>query len=364
VEEGLVSKKSKNDVIQVLRAVAALLVVYAHSIDLIERYAVPRQIHFFYLENFGACGVDIFFCISGFILSNAILRTAPELRPSGFGFMLRRYLRIFPLYWIMTTIFVILYGSWRTDRTIDSYFLLPSLHSSIQEPYLQLGWTLIFEMFFYYTLAFNLWIGKRWSVERTILSIFGCIAVGSIFGFQHRILILFANPINIEFALGGCIALAFARIGPRPFVGKVLTLLGGLLLSATIVVGYGAISEYEFTLNGSLAWSRVMRWGIAAAILTAGLVFNSHIVRSAFGRFWVFLGDASYSIYLSSLISLRHMGSSYDRHFPFRAHPDLGVFLTLAIATAIGCFFYLLLERPITRYLTRMLHTPAVQSAP
>ncbi len=54
--------------VQALRAVAALLVVWAHSIDAAERVSLPVQSCFFYWENFGSCGLDIFFAISGFIV--------------------------------------------------------------------------------------------------------------------------------------------------------------------------------------------------------------------------------------------------------------------------------------------------------
>ena len=67
---------NKNDGLQILRAIAAFLVVYAHGIDVIAAHGTPKQIGFYYLANFGACGVDIFFPISGFILST--VTSAPD----------------------------------------------------------------------------------------------------------------------------------------------------------------------------------------------------------------------------------------------------------------------------------------------
>jgi peptidoglycan/LPS O-acetylase OafA/YrhL len=55
--------------IQFLRAIAAILVLYAHSIDLQMGYSHSFQQDFFYWQNFGAFGVDIFFVISSFIIS-------------------------------------------------------------------------------------------------------------------------------------------------------------------------------------------------------------------------------------------------------------------------------------------------------
>ena len=164
----------KNDGLQILRAIAALMVVYAHSIDLVEAHRIPKQISFYYLENFGACGVDIFFAISGFILSTVILRTKPEMPNKAFDFIMRRYIRILPIYWIISLYYVgsgVKRHNLALGRLVDSYLLFPSLHYPMHEPFIPLGWTLIFEMFFYYVLTFNLLFGKKAIIPRAILSI-------------------------------------------------------------------------------------------------------------------------------------------------------------------------------------------------
>jgi len=56
--------------VQILRGVAALLVVLTHAIDASLQtsgeWAITR---FGYFENFGAFGVDLFFVISGFVMA-------------------------------------------------------------------------------------------------------------------------------------------------------------------------------------------------------------------------------------------------------------------------------------------------------
>jgi peptidoglycan/LPS O-acetylase OafA/YrhL len=354
----------KNDGLQILRAVAALLVVYAHAIDLVEAHRIPKQISFYYLENFGACGVDIFFAISGFILSTVILRTKPETPNKAFDFIMRRFIRIVPIYWIISLYYVgsgVKRHNLALGRLVNSYLLFPSLHYPMHEPFIPLGWTLIFEMFFYYVLAFNLLFGKRAVIQRAILSILLLIGIGAIAGFHRPILILIANPINIEFVFGCCIALIYWKIGSRPALGTFLLFLGGLALGMTIIFGYGDAADSAFTLNGQLSWYRVARWGLAAAILTAGFVFRSIEVRSVFGRLGVYLGDASYSIYLASSLTLLN----YDHLYRFVAAvpPDLNIFLAMFTVAVIGCATYSFVERPITQSITRRYQAKRARQA-
>jgi exopolysaccharide production protein ExoZ len=355
----------KNDALQVLRAVAALLVVYAHSIDLVDLHQRPRQAHFYYLENFGACGVDIFFAISGFILATVILRTRQETPGKALDFLTRRFIRILPIYWIVSLlplVFAAKHHFLTPGLVLNSYLLLPSLHYPMQEPLISIGWTLIFEIFFYYVLSFNLLFGKAAVIPRAIFSILILIGLGPIADFQRPVLILIANPMNIEFVLGCCIALLYAKFGGRPALGTAFIVIGGLALGMTIFFGYGNIDDSGLILNGHESWYRVARWGLASATLTAGFVFRPAEIRSAFGKLWVYLGDASYLIYLTSVITLFLCNRGY--HFVAGFPPDLNIFLALSLVALVGSATYSLVERPITQYIskryqqTRMVHQP------
>ncbi len=344
----------KNGALQILRAIAALLVVYAHSIDMVESHAIPKQISFHYLENFGACGVDIFFAISGFILSTVILRTKPETPRKALDFLMRRYTRILPIYWILSLFPLALAAkhlALTTSLVLNSYLLLPSLHYPMREPLISVGWSLIFEMFFYYVLSINLLFGKTAVIPRAILSILALVGLGAVAGFHRPMLILMANPMNIEFVLGCCIALIYSRLGRRPSLGVALIVIGGIALGLTIFTGYGRADDFNLILNGHGSWSRLVRWGLASAILTAGFVLRPSEIRSRFGRLWVYLGDASYSIYLTSVITLFLCDRFY--HVFAAIPPDLNIFLVLLIVAAVGAATYSFVEQPVTQFISR-----------
>src|SRR4051812_30753120 len=80
--------------VQMLRGVAALLVVFAHIAPQIEHLHGPVPA---WLDK-GHFGVDIFFVISGFIIWTS--SQAEHVTPGDF--LLRRLIRVVPLYWIAT----------------------------------------------------------------------------------------------------------------------------------------------------------------------------------------------------------------------------------------------------------------------
>ena len=80
--------------IQYLRALAASLVAFHHAVGI--------PVFADYTTHFGTVGVDLFFVISGFIMW-----TTTERSDRGpVQFWLARIVRVVPLYWIFTTLYV------------------------------------------------------------------------------------------------------------------------------------------------------------------------------------------------------------------------------------------------------------------
>jgi exopolysaccharide production protein ExoZ len=89
--------------VQILRGLAALVVVLQHdSVAMAER-AFDSSLKF----DWGQCGVDIFFAISGFVM---VLVTAGSWGRMGVAgpFLVRRLIRVVPLYWMFTAFKILL----------------------------------------------------------------------------------------------------------------------------------------------------------------------------------------------------------------------------------------------------------------
>ncbi len=119
-------------------------------------------------------------------------------------------------------------------------------------------------------------------------------------------------------------------------------------LLVTLFTGYGTANYEGMVLNGLSSWLRVAVWGVPSAILVLGGILWNPAMESLPGRLLVFLGDASYSIYLCTNPA-RSMVEHFWRYFG-RWGGDVGVLLCGVVCTGVGIVCYLLVERPFMRF--------------
>lgn len=364
IASAVVPQREKLASVQGLRAVAALLVVWTHSIGAAQAYQPTRQASFFNLAGWGACGLDIFFVISGFIVSLVAARAVEKKEQSAGQFLSRRLTRIYPLYWILTAV-VILEAElgrhpimWHSVSWLPTTLLLPSLTYPMASPVLSLGWSLVFEMYFYFVLAAWMTLTPRHLVRGTTLFLAGMVALGAAVGFRRPLLVLWANPVLLEFLFGCLVGVLYGKLrvskNGSPDLGRVagigawLSATGAIVLVATLFTGYGAANFQGMVLNGESSWLRVGVWGMPSGLLVLGAVLWSPAMQSLPARILVFFGDASYSIYLCTIPA-----RSFAEHFWHtyaRWGGDFGIVLCGLTCTVAGVACYLALERPMMRY--------------
>src|ERR1700730_4931456 len=113
--------------IQILRGLAATLVVFHHSLE--ESLAISANIAPEWIIRLGACGVDIFFVISGFIIYSVTYGRDPRNPEKASRFLLKRIIRIYPLYCICLLVTIALWSSGYFYRSlhIDGSTLVSSI---------------------------------------------------------------------------------------------------------------------------------------------------------------------------------------------------------------------------------------------
>jgi len=337
--------------LQAIRGWAALLVVWYHCHGLL----VKRSTELGYLESFwrmkdppiakiGAIGVDLFFVLSGFI----IFYTTWHVRMTWRDFAIRRWIRIYPLWWValaVTCCFALIPGSTESftwDELVYSTVLIPYFAASGElKPIVEVGWTLNYEILFY--LVFSLFIAvtpmKRllWVTAIFAMAIF----IGRIFEFDSAFWLVATSPRTLEFVSGGWLAYCFVRKVQAP------TWLFGLLALclAVLVTGFLTSETWRSFSSGLFG----LRYWMAVIVLFIAL-FYTPIARHQFSRISLLLGDASYSIYLFHSLALAVASGLWKRDFllpPDWVSPWL-LWCVLVLALCIyGVIIHLLIERPL-----------------
>jgi peptidoglycan/LPS O-acetylase OafA/YrhL len=343
--------------VQAGRALAALMVVYLHVTAMIsERFG---GMDWFYP---GAAGVDIFFAISGFLM---VMTTAGQWGQPGVwrSFIVRRIIRIVPLYWLMTAaklaqMLVIPALAQRSTlvpwHVVASFLFIPAWNAEHEAiPLIPLGWTLSFEMLFYVLFAAALALRLRPVPWLTAVLVAGA-AIGLFrtdgWGAEARLL----DPLLLEFVFGMGIAMAALR--------------GRYLPVPVALVGAPAMFLVLVATNwldpGWANGHRALVWGVPGAILLACLVALEGRWRGRLFRLACFLGDASYAIYLAHGFVLSIVGVLFTRLVGPRF--DLSGWLllpTFVLAVAGGVIVHLLIERPVTDWLRRRWHERRLRRA-
>ena len=193
--------------IHFLRFVAATGVVVHHS-DVLLRWNIMV----------GSAGVDLFFVISGVVIG---LSTPPEM--SIRDFLVRRLIRIFPLYWLALAAWIAYSvgtgGVMPLEEAVRSALLIPDLSRTWFPVYVP-AWTLVFEIFFYVVFAACMVTGR---FARPLCCIV-LVAVALRFSETGNPQIYFGHAtLLFEFVAGMLIAAAIARGWvPGPVLGAVL----------------------------------------------------------------------------------------------------------------------------------------------
>lgn len=342
----------KIDSIQVLRAIASIMVLIRHSQSQLSGYEVKYGLEPSFLNSIdprqlGASGVDIFFVVSGLVMALVTYsknRGPAEILP----FLRKRVTRIFPLYWLWTGILITLLLLLPSAFSSRSFALRDIFFSLLLIPYtptqgntaplMGLAWTLWYEMYFYFLVAIGFLIPKK--VYPWILGGFFFLCTVTLPDTTDSTWQIITNPILWEFFSGFILGIIF---------------LQGVMLSRKLCVTAIALSVCLFILSNacSLPFVRWISWGLPSFLLVAGLLFYDKTKNGVTYPAWLIaLGDSSYSLYLSHLLVLAVIGKILVIVGIARiVSSDVFIFLCV-----VGCIFtneiiFRFTERPLLRLL-------------
>lgn len=339
--------------LQAGRALAALAVVLHHTYYVL---SAPRY--------FGASlaaawlipaksGVQFFFVLSGFVIYLAHRNDIAQPTVIG-SFLWKRFRRIYPPLWmalaLVTAAFFLIPGFGQPiDRSPATILAAFTAAPCASEHLLLVEWTLRHEVLFY--LLFSLLL-----LHRRL----GCVVLGVWFGLSATVPWLHPNSAldflfsanHVLFGLGILVCMVFQSTVFSSFLAWT-SLLSGIVLFTLAWWQQGHLANPY--LNPPV---QILLFGLGAALIILGLICLERSGRISTARSLIFLGEASYAIYL-----VHHpvmvLAAKLLIATPLRAHPVAGLLLLALAGILGGIVFHLALERPVTRLLSQKRASPA-----
>lgn len=351
------AKTAKLDTLQMLRGIAAFLVVLDHSLLAV----IPYDQAFVPLGGFaatiGRMGVNIFFLISGFIMVHSTRSTKhlrPILRQRDFGW--KRLTRLAPLYWIATFIQIGIGSTtgaaFSPVQVATSLLFLPDFGNTDDPrmpPIVGVGWTLNYEALFYVIFGLTLLLPRRTGLI-TCIAVIVTVTLAGALGTRyvneeplHRLMFFYTYKNMLFFAIGIAVALAH-RFIPRFLHERALGLAIGLIVSALTLF---KVMLFE---DGDKTWQAISLLTCTTVVILAVSDERAKIARGY--RYLLKIGNASFSTYLFHAMLLRQLTLvaapllRAGRAIPFIAVSSL-------TCLAAGSLIHATIEVPITRLFRR-----------
>lgn len=311
------------EIVTILRGLAATSVFLFHLVCVTKGYIPGDTVHTFF--SYGRFGVQFFFVISGFVIPYSMIR-AHYRTADFFRFLLKRVVRIEPPYLlilVLTVVFLYMRSRTTANAPLAVTWQQVALHVGYLIPFSGYDWLSIvfwtlaieFQFYLFFSLAFPLFTGRRawrWLISAMLISVQWIPSLDTQF--------LYWSPI---FLMGIYLALAKQK--------KI-------------------VSAELFTALAILAVIALLKFGLVVdlfALTSVSAIYFEPVIRS---RILDFLGNISYSLYLSHTLiafAVINLGIRYTRT------PYQRVFFVVMAITATLVFSYLLylcVEKPAKKW--------------
>lgn len=282
-------RKPRNLQLQILRGIAATMVVVYHAAHFTALKTNTPWLGDLFGPRLGFYGVLMFFVLSGYLMQGAVQRYKPG------KFLLHRLVRLFPTYWALVAILVFVqylrtgalqHVSWQ------ALTLLP--FGQIYRP-LAVEWTLLYEVFFYLICSILCFMPRisTFVFAGWLLVVLVAASAFNQFGttFQPNIVQVPFSLWNVGFIAGALLARISRRLLSIPaevwFILAVPCVLLGELVDSgprIILVVLGLCGIVQIAIVQARNAPEVNRLGMRA---------------------WVLIGEYSYGLYLAHSMAIQ-----------------------------------------------------------
>lgn len=322
-----------------MRGFAASAVVLAHCSAYLKEGTIVHR-----FLSMGTAGVDFFFILSGFIIHYSYSDTQ---KTKFLDYLLHRFKRIYPIYWITTLIFVvlILIGNSITTKPVleISYFSPNNILKNIllypfpgwpsTQPINPVAWTLSFEILFYIIFSLRFISRRLYTVIQITWAT--VIIVNAQFHFIANSFL--TSKYILLFLMGELIAINYLNYKSRRINRNIILVPAIFCILMEICLEINDIIQLRTTLFG-LGFSLLIFYTITNPKATK----RNNLVLE-------FLGDASYSIYLTHYWIVTFLFIGLFKFTETNIFPLYIIILVACLGIFSGLLTYLFVEKPLIR---------------
>ncbi|MEW6742170.1 MAG: acyltransferase [Planctomycetota bacterium] len=337
-----------------VRAIAVLLVLWTHVPEgTIGAAADSWRL----LLNTGYMGVDIFFVLSGFLITRILLVDREKGLPLRY-FLVRRFLRIFPIYYLTLGVIAVVRGGpelpWCFAYLANFYFPFHEHASPVQHT-----WSLAVEEHFYLVWPFIVHLlPYRRSLLAILLGIMpmaflSCVVAIKTLDPPVALQFVYAGSMFRALSLGFGALLAYAESW---FRAKRQRPLGVALVCLVLwIILFVFVQWFPRLFHPWREWYPLTRLFAFGSLSMAVLLTCLGITGTSWGllfrnRPFVYTGRISYGLYLYHYPIFTALGLTQGK--PLQ-HATLWVMLALASTFLVASLSFYALERPILKFGSR-----------
>lgn len=361
--------------LDILRGIAVLMVVLAH-LELPGSAAPSIVTHTlaFFSSAGGRAGVDLFFVLSGFLVSGLLFKEFDSSGQVKAGrFLIRRGFKIYPAFWAVLS-FIVAVRLWKghevpLDRLAGELLFLQNYLGRLSDPH----WTLAVEEHFYLLLA-GLFVWHSHSKRPRVAAggwvpvTFVTMALGCLL-WRFTAYVIWPNSTELV------LMMSHARMDGL-FVGVLLSwgcrtlrwhfwVQSRLPLPVCLGIAFLCLLVLHSGLNGGQGWAEYAGMNVnaaaAALLLLAGIGQRRALNQPGWSALGT-VGKHSYSIYLWHTPWLRFLQPYVSKYLPWSDLWWFSCILGIGGSIVLGRLMAEIIEKPFLRW--RDIWFPPVIMAP
>lgn len=345
--------------IQYLRGIAAIYVVLYHFRIYLNDNLLIKNLGDV-LFDYGYFGVDLFFMISGFVI---VLST--EKKSEKKDFIIKRLFRIYPVYLFILSIYI--YLDWDHIINIDLLKSIFFIHLNYLKPapfygysIITTAWTLSYEIIFYFLFFISFSISHKYRVLICTILITFLFAIINLY-FNNNFAYSAYGSINYNGLFCGLLKILSSQMIFEFIFGMILYVIYkniNFKLYLMPIIGIVFLFSIVLIISPANSGHGVFNIGLGCFFLLFSLIFleknhNIFIIKPL-----IFLGNISYSLYLSHLLVYRLILRDNFLLFKYINQLDatIKLFSITLLCILVSYFLYILIEKPSIKLARKILN--------